>query len=82
MQSVDERIEVLGKNIRHYRKIKKLTQEELADRCRCARQTIMNAEKCNRINGISVLTLLYIAEALDVEIGTLFITNSDCSISR
>ena len=77
MQSVDERIEVPGKNIRYYRNIKKLTQEELADRCRCARQTIMNAEKCNRMNGISVLTLLYIAEALDVEIGTLFISKSD-----
>lgn len=82
MQSVDERIEVLGKNIRQYRNIKKLTQEELANRCYCSRQTIMNAEKCNRINGISVLTLLYIAEALEIDIGTLFIANSDCIISR
>lgn len=59
----------VGKNIKKIRKEKNLTQDELAERLHCTRQTISNYENGKSEPGIELL--IQIAEVLEVEINDL-----------
>ena len=59
----------IGKHIRKIRKEKNLTQEELAERLHCTRQTISNYE--NGKSEPDIALLIEIAGALEVEINDL-----------
>ena len=59
----------IGKHIRKIRKEKNLTQEELAERLHCTRQTISNYE--NGKSEPDIAHLIEIAGALEVEINDL-----------
>ena len=61
----------LGLNIAYYRKLKNLTQEELADLVGISRTHMGNIEAPNMGKGFSLETLLDIAEALDIPPGKL-----------
>lgn len=66
-------MDVLRKNIRYWRKKKKLTQDELAIMSQCSKSTIINIERQNMKNtGMTLTTLLRIAQALEVAASDLF----------
>ena len=65
-----ENYQKLGLNVVHYRKLRKLTQENLAESINKERNTISNIECA--ATGVSLDTLFDIAEALEIPIHKLF----------
>ncbi len=57
---------MLGLNIAYYRKLRGLTQLQLADRVNISRTHMSNIEAPNMPTSISLDTLMDIAEALEV----------------
>ncbi len=57
----------LGSAIAHYRKIKGLTQEQLASRVQISRQHIGAIEAPNMVRAVSLELLFALAEALEIE---------------
>ena len=57
----------LGLKIAYYRKLKGLTQEQLAEKIDCTPAFIGHIEAPNINKGISLDTLFAIAEVLDIE---------------
>jgi len=62
----------LGLNIAYYRKKKKMTQEQLAELIEVSRTHISNIEATKMDKSLSLEVLFDIADALGVEVGTLF----------
>lgn len=56
----------LGLKISYYRKLKKMTQEELAEKIDCTPAFIGHVEAPNISKAVSLDTLFAIADALDV----------------
>ncbi len=71
---------LFGRNVRKYRKQKKLTQEQLAERCGMQPNSISRIEKGNAGTKMSMLTDL--ADALDVTPNALLRGNFDAKNSR
>jgi transcriptional regulator with XRE-family HTH domain len=61
---------VLSENIKKYRSIKSLSQEELAFRCGLHRTYISDIERCSR--NVSIDNIEKISKALDVSASDLF----------
>ena len=57
----------LGLMIAYYRKLKGLTQQDLADAVRISRTHLSNIEAPNMYTSVSLRTLLDIADALEVK---------------
>ncbi|MBR3823578.1 MAG: helix-turn-helix transcriptional regulator [Lachnospiraceae bacterium] len=66
MKNHDEKFIKIGLNIAYYRKLRKMTQLELAEKANLSRTHISNIEAPNMITSISIETLLDIAEALEI----------------
>ena len=64
--SIDEQFKVLGLNIAYYRKLKGLTQLQLAEKTELSRTHISNIEAPNIHTSISLETLFCIASALEI----------------
>lgn len=62
----------LRKNIRYYRKIKQLTQQELADITELTREYICDIENEKRNKHPSIAVIGRVADALEVDIMMLF----------
>lgn len=62
---------IVGKNIRKYRKMKDLTQSQLAELCHLSEGFISDLES-NTFRTISLNTLYLIAKKLDIHIKQLF----------
>ncbi len=63
---------LIGRNIKKYRKLKKITQEQLAIKANLSYGFIKNLEAKNVYATISIETLAVIADCLDVPIVKLF----------
>lgn len=63
--------DIIGQNIKKYRKLKGYTQEELAQKCLLSYGYIKNLEAKSVHTTISIETLEYIAETLDIDISKL-----------
>ena len=63
----ENRLKQLGLSIAYYRKLKGLSQDELAEAIGMSRTHISNIEAPNMTTSISLETLFVIAEILDVE---------------
>lgn len=63
---------VIAKNLKKYRKEKRMTQKDLAQKTGYSYAYIRRIEGPNCIKNFSVLTLYNISIALDVDIGSLF----------
>lgn len=72
-----ERYRDLGCAIAYYRKRRRLTQEELADRVGISRQHIGAVEAPNMVRPVSLELVFNIADALDIEPYVLFKFNPD-----
>lgn len=67
-----ERYNRIGLNIAYQRKLKKLTQAQLADLIGISRTHISNIEAPNMITPISLELAFNIADALEIPVETLF----------
>ena len=63
---------VIGQNIKKKRKEKKVTQEQLAEKCNYSLSFIGNLESSKVFQTISVGSLYHIAKVLDINIIELF----------
>ncbi len=70
MNTSDEKIVLLGKNIAKERKNKKLSQNKLAEILNISREHLAKIETAKR--GVSLNLLFKICEALDIEESVLF----------
>ena len=66
---------IVRENIRKYRKIKKLTQQELADMTEISREYICDVENSSRNKHITIALLGRIAQALDTDMSKFFKKN-------
>lgn len=64
---------IIRKNIKKYRMLKKITQQELADISELSREYICDIENEKRNKHPSIAVVGRIADALDIEITKLFI---------
>ncbi len=64
--------DIIRYNIKKYRKLKKLTQQELADRAGLTMNYISKIESIKMERGISIPSLTRIADALEINIRELF----------
>ena len=62
----------LSSNIKAYRKRKKLTQEQLAEKAKCSASYIKQIESKKNFKNVSFITITNISEALGIEIADLF----------
>lgn len=67
-----EKMRQVGLNIAYYRKYRKLTQMELAEKVHVSSCYISQIERNIIKNSVSLPVLLSIAEALEIEVGKLF----------
>ncbi len=63
---------IIGQNIKKQRKLKKITQEKLAEMCNYSLSFIGNLESTKVFQTISVGSLYHIAKVLDISITELF----------
>ena len=69
--------EVVSKNIKKQRKLKGLTQAQLAEKTNYSTQFISNIESKKNFQTFSLGTVWRFALALDLKMHTLFIENED-----
>ncbi len=67
-------LDILAHNIRQFRLIKELSQEELAEKCGLHRTYIGSVERCER--NVTLSTLEVLARALDVSVPKLLTKTS------
>lgn len=69
-----EQYRLLGIRIAYYRKLRNLTQEQLAERVGCSWSFIsqIEANNGNRIHAPSLYTIFSLAKALEVPVSKLF----------
>ena len=67
--------EVVAKNIKYYRKSRKITQAELAERTEYSHEFIRRIEAPNSKKNFSLDAVSNIADALDIDIDLLFKKN-------
>lgn len=65
----------VGENIKKFRKLKGLTQKELAEKLGITQQSVAQYERTNKLPKLE--TLLYIAGALDITLNGLLFGESD-----
>ncbi len=70
--SNEEKYQRLGLNIAYQRKLKKMTQIQLAEKIGISRTHMSNIEAPNLITPISLEVVFNIAEALEISVDTLF----------
>ena len=68
----NEIYELIAKNIKHQRKMKGITQQELAKMTGYSYAYIRRIEGENCSKNFSILTVYNICEALDIEISSIF----------
>lgn len=68
--------DIVGINIKHYRKLKNMTQRELADRCLISENLIAKLESITH-QTVSLDTLEIIARVLEIDISKLLEKKSD-----
>lgn len=66
---------MIGLNIAYYRKLKGLTQMQLAEKAGISRTHMSNIEAPNMHTSVSLETLFEIAEALEVPVASLLYFN-------
>jgi len=74
--SIEQEYLILIKNIKKYRKINNLTQEELAEKTDLSSSYIKQIESSRDFKNITLNTLFKIAKALNVETKDLFTKNN------
>lgn len=79
-EDINAQLMELGLNIAYYRKLKGITQAQLAQIVGISRTHISNIEAPKMPTQISVETLLKVAEALEIKTWKLFAFRSDINL--
>ena len=79
-ENIHAQLMELGLNIAYYRKLKGMTQAQLAQEVGISRTHISNIEAPKMATQISVETLLKVADVLDIKTWKLFAFRSDINI--
>ena len=79
-ENINAQLIELGLNIAYYRKLKGMTQAQLAQEVGISRTHISNIEAPKMATQISVETLLKVADVLDIKTWKLFAFRSDINI--
>ena len=79
-ENINTQLMELGLNIAYYRKLKGMTQAQLAQEVGISRTHISNIEAPKMATQISVETLLKVADVLDIKTLKLFAFRSDINI--
>ena len=79
-ENINAHLMELGLNIAYYRKLKGMTQAQLAQKVGISRTHISNIEAPKMATQISVETLLKVADVLDIKTWKLFAFRSDINI--
>ena len=79
-ENINAQLMELGLNIAYYRKLKGMTQAQLAQEVGISRTHISNIEAPKMATQISVETLLKVADVLDIKTWKLFAFRSDFNI--
>lgn len=72
-QQRQQEYKMIGLNIAYYRKLKNLTQLQLAEKVNISRTHMSNIEAPNMPTSISLETLFDIADALEIPIANLLV---------
>ncbi len=72
MISNDEKYKRIGLNVAYQRKLKKLTQIQLAERIGISRTHMSNIEAPNMVTPISLEVIFSIADTLEIPVDTIF----------
>ena len=68
----DDVYEQISRNIKYYRKLKKMTQLELAEKTQYSHEFIRKIEAPSAKKNFSIDTICHIADALDIDVRMLF----------
>ena len=79
-ENINAQLMELGLNIAYYRKLKGMTQAQLAQKVGISRTHISNIEAPKMAKQISVETLLKVADVLEIKTWKLFAFRSDINI--
>ena len=79
-ENINAQLMELGLNIAYYRKLKGMTQAQLAQKVGINRTHISNIEAPKMATQISVETLLKVADVLEIKTWKLFAFRSDINI--
>ena len=79
-ENINTQLMELGLNIAYYRKLKGMTQAQLAQEVGISRTHISNIEAPKMATQMSVETLLKVADVLDIKTWKLFAFRSDINI--
>ena len=63
----------IGAKVAFYRMLKGMTQEDLSGRCHIGKSTLGRIERGEYAQGLSVITLIDIAEGLGIDISAFFV---------
>ncbi len=63
----------IGAKVAFYRTLKGLTQEALATKCHIGKSTLGRIERGEYTQGLSVITLIDIAEGLGIDVSAFFV---------
>ena len=63
----------IGAKVAFYRTLKGLTQEDLAAKCHIGKSTLGRIERGEYTQGLSVITLIDIAEGLGIDVSAFFV---------
>ena len=69
--------DIIRHNIKKYRKLKKLTQQQLADKADLTMNYIAKIESKKMQRGFTIVSLTRIADALEIDIKKLFDDNEE-----
>ena len=67
-----QQLRMMGLNLAYYRKLRDLTQEELAEKASISRTRIADFEITASYTGLSLGTIFKLADALDIPVKKLF----------
>lgn len=70
MNTYDERMDIIGQNLRVYRKAKKISIESLSEKSNISVSTISHLENC-RADNISIKALISLSDALEIDLESL-----------
>ncbi len=66
-----ERLKILGKRVQHYRQLKNISVETLAEQVNCSASHLQKFESVSTISSISLSKLFRICDALDIPLSKL-----------
>jgi len=67
----------IGYNIAHYRKLRNMTQDELAEKADIAKATLSSIESSTRFPNPSILVIIRLANALNIPVQFIFEFNQN-----